>query len=180
MTALLDVPAIRERVLRVSVEDYERQTEGLNTELLRGIVIEKMSKSPIHSFVAHQLRDLIAAQLAPEFAAFQERPITTSDSEPEPDLAVVRGPAERYRTAHPATAELVVEVAVSSLEIDRVKALIYAEAGVREYWIVCPEEKRVEVYRQPGAQGYAERTVLAAPSVLELSLIHISEPTRPY
>ena len=47
------------------------------------------------------------------------------------------------------------------------KALIYAEAGVKEYWIVCPEQKQVEVYRQPGPQGYAARTIVAAPAVLE-------------
>ena len=83
----------------------------------------------------------------------------------------MRGLPESYRHAHPTAAELVVEVALSSLEIDRVKALIYAEAGVPEYWIVCPEEKQVEVYRQPGAQGFAERLVLAAPAVLECATL---------
>ena len=171
MTALLDMPEIRERVMRVSVADYHRYTEGQRTELLRGIVIEKMSKSPLHRFVAHRLSKLIAAQLSTEFTVFQEGPITTTDSEPEPDVAVVAGHEEHYRTAHPTTAELVIEVAVSSLEIDRVKALIYAEAGVKEYWIVCPDEKQVEVYRQPSAQGYAERTLLAAPTVLECAVL---------
>jgi Uma2 family endonuclease len=79
----------------------------------------------------------------------------------------VRGEKTDFRSRHPETAELVVEIAVSSLEIDRVKAAIYAEAGVREYWIVCPEEKRVEVYRQPSALGYGEQVEVAAPAVLE-------------
>ena len=100
-----------------------------------------------------------------------ERPLTLADSEPEPDFCVVRGQKAEFCVKHPTTAELVVKVAVSSLEIDRVKALIYAEAGVREYWIVCPGEKRVEVYRQPGAQGYGERTDFAAPAVLESSAL---------
>ena len=42
---------------------------------------------------------------------------------------------------------------------------------MREYWIVCPGEKRVEAYRQPGAQGYGERTDFAAPAVLESSAL---------
>ena len=100
-----------------------------------------------------------------------EGPLTLHDSEPEPDVAIVRGSPESFVTSHPHTAELAVEVAVSSLEIDRVRALIYAEAGLREYWIVCPEKKRVEVYRQPGAQGYAERTDFAAPAALESSAL---------
>jgi Uma2 family endonuclease len=84
---------------------------------------------------------------------------------------VVRGAQSDFRAAHPTTAELVIEVAISSLEIDRVKALIYAEAGVKEYWIVCPKKKQVEIFRQPVAQDYAERTVLTAPAVLECSVL---------
>ena len=171
MNALLEVPAIRERAMKFSVEDYHRFTEGQPTELLRGTIIEKMSKSPPHSYTAHEIRDILAAQIAPPFLLLYERPLTLSDSEPEPDVCVVRGQKSEFREKHPATAELVVEVAVSSLEIDRVKALIYAAAGVREYWIVCPVEKRVEVYRQPGAQGYGERTDFAPPAVLESSAL---------
>ena len=171
MIAVLDVPEIRNRVLRVSVADYRRYTEGQRTELLRGIVIEKMSRSPLHVFIAQKLHNILAGQIAPEFTVFLEGSITTLDSEPEPDVAVVAGDLDQYRSTHPATAELIIEVAISSLEIDRVKGLIYAEAGVKEYWIVCPEEKEVEVYRQPTAQGYAERTVLSAPVVLECGVL---------
>jgi Uma2 family endonuclease len=93
--------------------------------------------------------------------------LTLVDSEPEPDVSVVSGPEERYLRAHPVTAELAVEVAVSSVEIDRVKAGIYAEAGVSEYWIVCVDRREVEVYRRPQPAGYAERFVVSAPGVLE-------------
>lgn len=167
MTALLDVPEVRERVMRVSVADYHRHTEGQRTELLRGIVIEKMPSSPLHSFIAEELREVLAGQLKPGFIALHERALTTSDSEPVPEVMVVRGSRADFRATHPSTAELVIEVAVSSLEIDRVKALIYAEAGVKEYWIVCPKEKRVEVYRQLGEKGYSEHTVIDDPTVLE-------------
>jgi Uma2 family endonuclease len=170
MTALLEVPAIRQSFSPLTVADYHHLGEfnenGRRTELVRGIVIEKMSKSPIHRFTAEQVRHILAAQITPDFTIFSQDPMTTADSEPEPDVMVVRGSQAEFRTAHPTTAELVVEVAVTSLEIDRVKAPIYAEAGVKEYWIVCPEEKQVEVYRQPGANGYAERTMVAPPSVI--------------
>jgi Uma2 family endonuclease len=167
MTALLEVPAIRQRAKRFSVADYQRLTEGQRTELLRGTIIEKMSKSPAHQFFIESLREILTGQITPEFIVRTEGPITTADSEPEPDVAVVRGPLQKYRHTHATTAELVIEVAVSSLEIDRVKAHIYAEAGVKEYWIVCPEETHVEVYRQPRAEGYAERTTVASPAVIE-------------
>ena len=73
--------------------------------------------------------------------------MTFADSEPGPDLAIVRGTRSDYRLAHPVSAELVIEVAVSSFEIDLVKAHVYAEGEVPEYWIVCPEKKQVEVFR---------------------------------
>jgi Uma2 family endonuclease len=166
MTALLEVPAIRQRAARLSVADFHRLGEGLRAELLNGILIEKMPKSPLHQFIVERLRRILSSQIEPAWIVRQEGPITFSDSEPEPDLAVVAGPEEAYRSAHPTTARLVIETAISSLEIDRVKALIYAQAGVHEYWIVCPEGKQVEIYRLPGANGYAERIVLGASAIL--------------
>jgi Uma2 family endonuclease len=170
MTALLDLPAIRERAARLSVEEYHRLGE-LPVELLRGTLIQKMSKSPAHQFYSDRVRKILSGQIAPEWLLRQEGPLTFSDSEAEPDVAVVAGPEERYRSAHPTIAALAVEVAVSSLEIDRVKAVIYAEAGVTEYWIVCPDEKCVEVYRQSHPQGYSECIKVAAPDVLECNAL---------
>ncbi len=170
MTAILDLPQVRARVSPLSVADYHRLGEyneqGRRTELICGIVIEKMSKSPLHAFVVQRLQQILTTQIGAEWCLFQEGPITTLDSEPEPDLAVVEGPIERYREVHPSTAELVIEVAVSSIEVDRAKAAIYASAGVKEYWIVCPEEKMIEVYRAPRGLDYAEQLVVRAPEIL--------------
>jgi Uma2 family endonuclease len=171
MKALLELPEIRKHAMRFSVEDYHRFTEGQPTELLRGVIIEKMSKSPLHRYTSDELREILAPQLTSEFTLFHEGPVSLPDSEPEPDIAIARGNKDDFRRRHPATADLVIEVAVSSLEIDRVKALIYAEAGVQEYWIVCPELKQVEVYRQPGPEGYESRTIVAAPVVLECAAL---------
>jgi Uma2 family endonuclease len=170
MNALLEIPAIRKRAARLSVQDYHRLPE-LPVELLRGTIIEKMSKSPLHAAVSDELRRLLSTQLRTGHFLRSEGPLTLADSEPEPDISIVKGESADFRHAHPATAELVIEVAVSSLEIDRVKALIYAEAGVKEYWIVCPQEKRVEVYRRPGPRGYGERSDFEPPAVLESSAL---------
>ena len=171
MTALLDMPEIRERVSPLSVAEYhqlgEFNEDGRRTELIRGILIEKMSKSPLHYYLIETLRRMLSGQMQPDWDLRQEGPLTMADSEPEPDLAVVTGPLAAFRNTHPRTAALAIEIAVSSLAIDRVKAAIYAEAGVQEYWIVCPEQKQVEVYRQSGPQGYAQRAVVVAPAVLE-------------
>lgn len=89
--ALLEVPAIRERAMRFSVEDYHRYAEGQPTELLRGIILQKMSKSPLHYDTIELLRAMLTGQIPKGFALRQGGPLTLDNSEPEPDLAVVRG-----------------------------------------------------------------------------------------
>ena len=150
--------------------DYHYLPE-LPVELVRGIIIEKASKSPLHSAVSDSLREIFSAQLKPGLVLRAEAPLTAGDSEPEPDLCIVRGTHTDFRAAHPTTAELVVEVAISSLELDRIKAFIYAEAGVKEYWIVRPLEKCVEVHRFPSAGDYTERLTVQSPAVLESSAL---------
>lgn len=91
-----------------------------------------------------------------------------ADSEPEPDVAVVRGDARDFLADHPATAALVVEIADASLELDRqLKARIYARAGITDYWIVNLIDRVVEVHRDPVVAGrrgsrYRDVTVMAA------------------
>ena len=160
MSSILDKPAIRKAALPITVEQYHRLGEaGIiaeNTELVRGIILEKMNKSPRHTWIVQWLVEELRQGVGQEFHVRQEQPITLADSEPEPDIAVVQGHPEDFRSTHPATAVLVVEVALSTVEIDREKAEIYAAAGVTEYWLVLPEERIVEKYVGPSAAGYAE------------------------
>lgn len=84
-----------------------------------------------------------------------DEPLSLGDSELVPDIAVVPGKPEDYREAHPSSALLVIEIADTSLEYDRtVKAGVYANAGIPEYWIVNLVERVVEVYREPTQTGY--------------------------
>lgn len=93
------------------------------------------------------------------------------DSEPEPDLSVVRGTDMDFLEAHPNTAELVIEVAVSSSELDRENASLYAEAGVKEYWIVLASSRQVEVYRLPRAGAYQEKKIFGVKDVIECAAV---------
>src|SRR5262245_3154115 len=142
MTSLLELPAFRERVHRTSVEEYHRLGElgvlSEEVELLRGIVVTKMPKSPLHELVAQKLMQCLLATVPSDFVVRREGPLTLRDSEPEPDLSVVHGQPDDWAAAHPSTAHLVVEVAVSSAVLDEGKAEIYAEADIPEYWLVRP------------------------------------------
>lgn len=129
------------------------------TELLYGFIYHKMSKSPFHSFLVTRLIRLLRAVLPPDCLLRSEEPITCVDSEPEPDIAVVRGTENDFRREHPGSAELVIEVCVSSHEYDRSKMRAYASAGVKECWLVLGPENQIEVHRQPLGERFAERIV---------------------
>lgn len=83
----------------------------------------------------------------------------TDESEPEPDVAVVRGGPRDYLEQHPRTALLVVEVSKSTLAFDRgTKSRLYAEAGIEDYWVVNLVDRCLEVFRQPIDGEYADRS----------------------
>lgn len=88
-----------------------------------------------------------------------KQPLTCGDSEPEPDLAVVAGSEDDFGQTQPRTAELVIEVCVTSHEFDRSKLRAYASAGVKECWLVLGPEKKIEVHQQPAGVQFAASTV---------------------
>ncbi len=175
MSAILEIPEVRQRLSPLSVEEYHRLGEynvnGRRTELIRGLVIEKISKSPLHSTVGSSLHRLLLAQLPAGYSLWKEEPLTFVDSEPEPDISVVQGGEDDFTEAHPSTAELVVEVAVSSPALDRELASLYAEAGVKEYWIVLGKERRIEVYLEPKDGQYQQNRILNAHETLQCASV---------
>ena len=120
-----------------------------NTELIAGFVYTKTSKSPLHSFLVQYLHDALAGVLPDGGLLRTEQPLTCGDSEPEPDLAVVAGVREDFREDHPHTAELIIEVSVTSHDYDRSKLPAYAAAGVNECWLVLGPEKQIETHWLP-------------------------------
>ena len=151
------------QVWPLSVKAYHALSElGLipeKTELLYGQVFHKMPKSPRHSFLHQFLADILRPAIPAGSYLRIEQPITCADSEPEPDLAVVRGRKEDYRQEHPRTAELVIEVCVSSHEYDRSKLRAYASANIKEVWLVLAPERQIEVHRQPAGEGFGQQAV---------------------
>jgi Uma2 family endonuclease len=115
-----------------------------------------MTKNPPHSAAtAKALRHL--SEVLPEgWSVDAQEPLTTADSEPEPDVAVIRGLREDYVDRHPGPEDvgLVVEVAEASLDRDRGwKKRIYAAAGISVYWIVNLVDREVEVWTRPSGPG---------------------------
>lgn len=135
--------------------------EGKRVELIEGEVIEMSPMSPLHFASGDDLHSLLRRALPKGYWARFQGPLSLGESEPEPDISVVRGSPDDYPDAHPDTALLVVEIADTSLHYDRTdKQSLYAKAGIPEYWIVNLREKQLEVYREPAPDptarfGYA-------------------------
>ena len=125
--------------------------EGEPVELLEGLLVEVSPQSTAHAAVITRLtRHLGRAQVWLQVQLPLEIP---PGSVPEPDLALIV--QEPSPDRHPRTALLVVEVAVSSHELDRgVKARLYGRAGVPAYWLVDVPGRTVEIRTDPGAEGY--------------------------
>ena len=131
-------------------------------ELLEGEIVAKMPRHPPHQFATEEIFEQLRDLTPPGWYVRQESQITLSTSEPEPDVAVVRGSRRDYRVAHPTAnrAALVVEVADSSLRRDRRKRAIYAAAGIPEYWIVNLPARVLERYTRPAGGRYADEKIL--------------------
>jgi Uma2 family endonuclease len=145
-------------IWQLTVEQYhtmistEILMDGDPVELLEGWLVMKMLKNRPHSFTTQMLREVLVAMLPLGWFVNGQEPITTEDSEPEPDLPIVRGERRMYSDRHPRPEDLglVIEVADSSVERDRtIKKRIYARAGISVYWIVNLPERQIEVYSQP-------------------------------
>ena len=93
--------------------------------------------------------------------------VTLTASEPEPDLSVAPGPDTNYLDRHPCGAECVsvIEVADSSIRRDLVKADLYAEAGVPEYWIIDVDNRELIVHLRPTPDGYGDVASVVEASV---------------
>ena len=128
--------------------------ENEKIELLYGALVRMSPIGPPHSSAVQALTELLVVALLGRAAVRVQLPFAAlDDSEPEPDVAVV--PPGRYDTEHPGAAWLLIEVAESSLAIDRgLKKRLYAQAGVSEYWIVNVIDRQIEIFREPADGDY--------------------------
>ncbi|MEO0732347.1 MAG: Uma2 family endonuclease [Bacteroidota bacterium] len=156
MSAILTAPLeLIYPVHRFSVEDYHKMIDiGIlgdedRVELLDGKIIEMSPIGPFHAACVSKLAKFFFRHIANDYSCRQEQPITiTVGSEPEPDFIVATYRKDEYATGHPHPQDihLLIEVADKTLERDRTaKAIIYARAGIPEYWIVNLIDRQLEI-----------------------------------
>jgi Uma2 family endonuclease len=126
-------------------------TPGDRVELIDGLLVVAEPQSSAHYTAIKLVERALARAFGEGWTIRSQGPIALDDaSEPEPDVAVVRGDIRAYAEAHPADPVLVVEVAITSLAFDREhKSSLYARAGRPEYWVVNLVDRVLEVRRDP-------------------------------
>ena len=163
---------------RFSRAEYYRMAEaGIlgeddRVELIEGEIVEMSPIGRFHRAFVGNLTQLLILRLAGRAIVWVQNPIVLSDdTEPQPDLAVIRRRAVSYkeREAYSDDVLLLIEVADSSLAYDRsTKLRLYAAAGIPEYWIVDCTTETVEIYRNPSPAGYRDVTRAAGTATLTL------------
>jgi Uma2 family endonuclease len=141
-------------------------------ELIDGEIFCMAPQSSLHATAIRLVEEALRSVFVSTYDGRVQMPLAMDDnSEPEPDIAIVPGSPRDYRSAHPTTAVLVVEVADKSLTFDRDKKLkLYARNGIREYWILNLIEFRLELYRDPGYSVYqSQRCLQSGDSVTPLA-----------
>ena len=160
-----------------SVEEYHRMIEAgilhsRSVELLAGEIVEMSPETPIHYTTAKRGAKYLEELLSDKADVRFNGPITLADSEPEPDIAIVRLPESAYNDRHPNPQDIfwIVEVAKTSLKKDlEVKARIYAMAAIQEYWVLDLSAKQINVFRNPQGDKYTEAYIIAEGTITSLA-----------
>ena len=175
---------------KFNVDDYYRMAdagifhEDDRVELLDGEIYEMTPIGDGHAGTVNWLSSVFTRRLGDRAVVSPQNPVRLSDySEPQPDVAVLRRREDFYRSGKPRPGDvfLIVEVAKSSLDYDRLTKLPrYADAGILEVWIVNLADDQLEVYRKPGEGGYGERVILVrgdsiAPEALPDLVLSVDE-----
>ncbi len=152
-------------------------TKDDRVELLEGYLVLKMAHDPAHDGTLDLVKGVIPTVLPIGWFLRVQQTVSLADSNPEPDIAVVRGSFRSFLARHPGPADIALIVEVSNSSLDRDlddKARVYARAGIPVYWVVDVVNGTVEVFEQPSGPTavpvYANRRTVRPPDALAFAL----------
>ena len=148
-----------------TVKDYHQIIEsgileGKSVELLQGEITTMSPEKPIHSSQIDTVSDYLRNKFQGIAKVREAHPVTLDNSEPEPDIAIVRLEADNYSTRHPYPQDiyLLIEVSNNSLSKDlEEKPVVYAQNSISEYWVIDLPHNKLWIFRQPKQNGYANK-----------------------
>ena len=148
-------------------------------ELIAGDIVEVSPEKPLHAHIGRELNYYLQSLLGQRAKVSEAHPVTLSDSEPEPDIAVVRWQTYRERHPHAEDIYFLIEVADTTLAKDLDdKKKVYARAGIVEYWVIDVQGRKVKVFRQPEGNSYASETEFSQGSISPIAFPDVSLEVR--
>jgi Uma2 family endonuclease len=165
-------------IAKWTIEEYHQLVEtGIlddkRVELLQGIIVDMPPEGMPHAVYCTESVNYLRNLLGNKATVREAHPITLpNDSEPEPDIAIVRAPSRQYLDHHPYSADIfwLIEYANSTLKKDlNDKKRVYAEAGIQEYWVVNLHAYELIVFRDLSQKIYQSETILANGNISPLS-----------
>lgn len=132
-------------------------------ELIDGEIIHQITIGSKHAAVERKLEKYFEMNFGDRLMVSGQNPIQVDEhNEPEPDIALLIPRDDFYAESHP-TAEdvlLVIEISDSTLDYDRdVKKIIYADAGIAEFWLINIKENTIEAFWNPTNGNYYEMRI---------------------
>jgi Uma2 family endonuclease len=162
-----------------SIEDYHQMIAagiltGRAVELLNGEIVEMAPEGEAHAYSSDEAGEYLTYLFGDRAKVRQSKPITLlqSNSEPEPDIAIVQRLGRNYREHHPYPENIfwVVEYSDSSLDKDlKVKTKTYAAEGIQEYWVINLQTMQLIVFRSPTNEGYQSQETFSQGVIYPLS-----------
>jgi Uma2 family endonuclease len=144
--------------------------EPKRLELIKGDLWEKEPLNPPHASGIRRISRLLRRLLEPEFLVDEEKLLhLANDAEPVPDIYVAVGGADDYEERHPTQSDIRLLIEVADTTVDRdtgEKALLYAQAGIEDYWVYVVQTNDLIVFRTPTLEGYRNRTRLTATDIV--------------
>jgi Uma2 family endonuclease len=149
---------------KLSIEDFHQMgragilRDDSRVELIEGDLIDMAPIGSLHASVVSTLSMFFARQVGELAIVSTQNPVSLPpENEPQPDIALLKPNTDRYRSALPTGADvlLIVEVADTTVEYDReIKLPLYARHGIPEVWLIDLKGGVLEIYLEPTAKGY--------------------------
>ena len=131
-----------------------------SVEFLAGNIVEMSPEGIEHSYTNDSVVKYLRSILVNLADVKESHPITLDNSEPEPDIAIVRLPETIYRNHHPYPQDIywLIEISKRTLNKDLMeKMIVYANNEISEYWVIDLVNKRLIVHTQPQSGGYLQK-----------------------
>lgn len=159
------------QVRLINVQEYHRMADvGIlgaeeRVELIEGQIWQMAAKGAGHSAAVTRCDRMLRKVLGDRVLVRLQDPIQLDKySEPEPDIAVVASDPLDYENNHPTPEQvyLLIEVADTTIKRDlELKSLLYAKAGIIEYWVLEVINRQINIFRDPSPNGYLSKSVVA-------------------